>query len=290
MSRGKTAFPSSWSASEVSRVPFLRRCPAEVLHSTVADSQRQKPRETLEVLNLNAQTPKIWLHSIDACLATCSLALALALDAATYRASRTRFACASLHSSLTCLTNSSDATQVFKPNVLREGIVSDRMTSRANGFRHRGCRGCCFAVLVGHASSYNFNYLHLLDIVVDPLLALLDRHHRANDGRQQPSIAEPKLEVLQINPLRCKLQRSECEVPNLSPTNCDDLKPGGKSMLTVSQAESTLSACCFADHIIGHARGNHHLVSQRVGSKMIASTRMQKNVIWSLKPSCTACQ
>ena len=39
----------------------------------------------------------------------------------------------------------------------------------------------------------------LLEIVVDPLLALLDGHHRVNDGRQQPVIAERKLEVPQPN-------------------------------------------------------------------------------------------
>ena len=67
-----------------------------------------------------------------------------------------RFACTSLHSSLTCLTSSSDATEVFKRNVRREAVVSDRMTSRADGFRYRGCRGCCVVVLVGSASSHNF--------------------------------------------------------------------------------------------------------------------------------------
>ena len=45
--------------------------------------------------------------------------------------------------------DSSNVTHVFKPNVLREAIVSDRVTSRVDGFRYRGCRGCCFAVLVG---------------------------------------------------------------------------------------------------------------------------------------------
>ena len=55
--------------------------------------------------------------------------------------------------------------KIFKPNLLREAIVSDRMTSRADGIQYRGCRGCCFAVLVVSASSHNFNSLHLpLDV------------------------------------------------------------------------------------------------------------------------------
>ena len=51
--------------------------------------------------------------------------------------------------------DSSDVTRVFNPNLLREAIVSDRVTSRVDGFRHRGCRGCCFAVLVGAVDAQN---------------------------------------------------------------------------------------------------------------------------------------
>ena len=52
--------------------------------------------------------------------------------------------------------DSSDVTHVFKPNVLREAIVSDRVTSRVDGFRYCGCRGCCFAELVGAVDAQNF--------------------------------------------------------------------------------------------------------------------------------------
>ena len=131
----------------MSVVPSLRRCPAEVLHLTLSDPQRQKPRETMHILKLKADSEhraaSIALHHRYVCLALRTLALAWALGSTTYRASCAGIACASLHSSPTFLTNASDVTHVFKPNVLREAYVSDRMTSRADGFRHRGGRGCC---------------------------------------------------------------------------------------------------------------------------------------------------
>ena len=92
------------------------------MHPTLSDPQRQKPRETLEVLRSNAHTLKIdagsiALHSIGACFTLRSLVVAWALDSATHGASRARFACASLHSSLTCLSRPPQKeTQVFKPN------------------------------------------------------------------------------------------------------------------------------------------------------------------------------